>query len=321
MLEKIVVIAFKFNDILYASCTPEFQVANRRVIIILADKLAREKFPYLDLFDEVHYYQVPSTRIDQIFLASKIARQHGAVLDKSMLFIANPYIILIQLIILFGRVSRGVMIEDGVMNYYLENDRQSFDLLRKIQYRFFELCGLWKRFEFAYLLQPEKAVRYLGQPRKLYVNRNITSDRSFLVSSLLNEKSILVGGGAIEFLDPQRKKALVEAVCNQLKIDFYVPHHTDTVGAFGVDLLIVSDESLTLEMVYPYCTALKVYSFGSTASFNSKRINSTIVTVYLQLQIKEWMSMGFDKLMIESHDIVMLVYANGEIKDLEWSVG
>lgn len=311
MQKKIVVLAFKFNDIFYASSTDEFQGGTKKTLLILADKIPRDKYPGLERFDDVYYYRVSVNRLAQIFLAMRIVKDHKRELWGAILIVSNPYIVLTQIIMIFGRVSEGVMIEDGVMNYYANGGGSSKRKL--IQYNLLKIFNFWKYFNFTYLIYPEKALTYIGEPRRLALNKEVESEGSLILYSFLKDKSILIGGGAIEFLDNCDKERIVASLGKQLSLDYYIPHHSDRVGACGLNVLDLNSEKLTLEMIYPYCSGLKVYSFGSSAAFNARGINEAIDVIYLRLIDIKGMNDNFDRFMMKNHEKILEVNVEGKV--------
>ena len=56
-IDTILVIAHKYNDILYAITTEEFMISKRNILLILYSTINPQMFPFQDFFDERHYIE------------------------------------------------------------------------------------------------------------------------------------------------------------------------------------------------------------------------------------------------------------------------
>jgi hypothetical protein len=218
------------------------------------------------------------------------------------------------MIILLGRVSSGIVVEDGIMNYYITGVGKTFKVFRYLQNFLLRIVGYWGRFECTYLLRPNDSTMYLGEQRKIFIDTKLKSKAVEEVSSFINGKAILIGGGIIETLFPKEKREVIKNICRQLSIDCYFPHHSDGVGGCGVDSLNISDMGITLEMVYPHCRQLKIYSFGSSAALNAMEINSQIEVYYIRIAWGSWLNTDFDRLMLNSHRKVLMLERSGKLE-------
>ena len=85
MIEKrLLVIAFKFNDILYASSTDEYANATERHLVVFLEKFDLQKFPLLDQFDKVTAKKITKSRLVQLY--SAVSLLLGGALKRGDLF-------------------------------------------------------------------------------------------------------------------------------------------------------------------------------------------------------------------------------------------
>lgn len=309
-MNKILVIAFKFNDVLYASSTEEFRDADERHLLIFTAKGGAANFPLLGEFSKVITRRVDVNRFQQ--LASVAYLLYTAKLDSDYAFVllANPFLIITKFI--FSRVCfrTAVLIEDGAMNYYNFQENRSF--LKRVVERILNANSFHQKIQKTYLLRPESARCFFGDKKNIDVSIFKKIKPSSLSLEVLNCKKILLGGGVIEYFDKATKFKIIKKLISDYCIDVYIPHHAFPEAVAGVKNISPSDFGVTLECILPLIDKSVLYSFGSTVVLNAKALNKEVNTVLFKLPPSGCFNdiYGFYKLMEASADTVVHVENN-----------
>ena len=305
---KILVVAFKFNDVLYASATDEFSRANERHLLVFNDRVDIGTFPLLGEFAKVFSKKIKKDRLAQLFAALSVLTSGQLDGYYNQIIIANPFILITKLIISKIRSEDVILVEDGAMNYYRYKENRF--LLKELVERFLFVGDTYKKITSTYLVSPERAFCYFGRKRRIDVAvvGNWLSCPPSLIDRL-TDKKILVGGGVIEFLDKDKKKSVLEKVVRDNGVQIYIPHHAHPEPISGVENIFISDFGVTLECMLPLIGRSELYTFGSSVALHAKAINADIRTVFFKLSGFNFIDSAamFYELMESSVDSVVVI--------------
>lgn len=299
---SILVIAFKFNDIIYSISTDEYKKSKYKHLIIFEDKINSRDFPFTSEFDSITVKKIPSGRINQIIAALRIRLSFSINKSYDTIITSNPFISLTTILISKFKKSKIILIEDGAMNYYSFADNNS--IMKRIMKKVFSSKNIISKIEKTYLINPLSAKFYFGEKCKIDLDiLNKLQPESLIINKLYNKK-IFLGGGPIEFYPDEIKKKTTENLIDRFNIDIYIPHHTSRVLISKTENINLSEFGVTIETVMPMLGNSLIYTFGSSSVLNAKILNSNLKTILIKdnRQILDKNSSSFYDLMEKSCD-------------------
>src|SRR5690554_4358982 len=113
-----VLIAHKFNDAFYGVFSDEYNLADKRFLIIVEAGFVNENnFPFKGRFDEVFVISKYSKNsvLRYLFQIIKIKQVVGT--KSSIVAFSNPILIINQVFARLLKADSIILLEDGVMNY------------------------------------------------------------------------------------------------------------------------------------------------------------------------------------------------------------
>lgn len=302
--KKILVIAFKFNDVLYASATEEYRDAEIRHIFIFSKDGSIDSFPLLHDFSRVITGRLDVSRFRQLITIAFMVIFGRLDYCYDSILLANPFLIITKFILSKVRVENFILIEDGAMNYYDFRENRAF--LKRLAERLLGCAFALQKFKKTYLLRPEDARCFFGEKKGLDVSVFEKLQPPACLTELLDGKKILLGGGVIESIEKNLKLNIINRVIKDFGIDVYIPHHAFPDAVVGVDNIRLSDFGVTFECVAPLVDEIVLYTFGSTVALNAKALNKKIGTVLFKLPFVAFNN-SFYELMEASVDEVVSV--------------
>lgn len=282
----ILVIAFKFNDVIYSLSTSEYRCAKIRHLIILYNNVNPECFPYISSFDKVYFIRykksITSLSIAIIKILLKVRIKMECVITS------NPILIISQFIIKKVRSRDVVIIEDGLMNY--RNFSPNNSLKKKLALLFLNIKynQIFDKILYTYLLSPEKAIYFWGKKKKLDFSQFKKNDTNFNMQNLEN-KSFFIGQNLydIGYMTKSEYKNIVETVMKTYDVDYYIPHpHSAKNENLNVPLFDLSQINTTLEICAIYYN-FTIYSISSSVLFTTKNINPNIKSYMVNISKTE----------------------------------
>lgn len=284
---KILVIAFKYNDILYALGTSEFKAATfKKLVIFYIDGRNPKDFPLQDAFNEVKYirYREGFSNLWRNLL--KIRSLHW---DCDVLTFSNPLLLATKYIAKLSHSKTIIWLEDGLMNYYPLSDIPGLSH-RKIKHTVQDVLRINDEQIFAnkelitYLLCPEMAVSFWGEKKALSFDKNLLSRELYEKLTFLEGKKIFIGQ-ALYATDGINKDYYVETVNRVIKeygIDYYVPHYGSKDEDIKCEFLNLQDYHITFEFLAS-AISFTLFSVSSTLLYSTKKINSLVKTFMVNL--------------------------------------
>lgn len=277
MKESILVIAFKFNDVLYAAETKEFNASKHKVLIVCSKSVKPEDFPLINSFDEVlHFKFNQSSKVFNTFefLLFLIRFKKRMSLFFKYLFISQPFMLINQIIIKYLKPTSIILIEDGLMNY--ENYVYPVPALKRILHKLIGIDNNYvlKKITKSYLLNPDLATFKFGKVKQL----NLSGDKFKIDPNLINKlknKKFLFGINLYPNLCGEDEYfEIVSTIMDKFDIDYYVPH---TLENFNNQILTdkifyIKDLGITFEYLATKCE-FQIFSFGSSLLFTTKCVN------------------------------------------------
>ena len=282
----ILVIAFKFNDIIYSLSTTEYQCAKIRYLIILYNSVNPEDFPYISCFDKVYFVKYKKSVISLSIAIIKILFKVGIKVD--CIITSNPILVIIQFIIKRVRAREVVIIEDGLMNY--RNFSPNNNLKKKVALLFLNIKynQIFDKITCTYLLSPQKAIFFWGKKKRLDFYQLKNSDENVKLQSLEN-KSFFVGQNLYDtgYVTKTEYKNIVERIMKAYNIDYYIPHpHSAKDENLNVPLFNLSQINTTLEICAIYYS-FTIYSISSSVLYTTKNINPNIKSYMVNISETE----------------------------------
>lgn len=288
MRKVVLVIAFKFNDILYAINTVEFKQADyHKLIIFYNDAVSPSDYPCLGAFDTVkcihytHDLKSVAKSIVQVFKIKKMLR-------ADCMITSIPLLLIIRFIFNLSKVQDVIWIEDGLLNYV----KPESDLLKtstvhaKIKQIVQLLLGvdemkLVNKISSTYLLLPDEAIYYYGTKKKLTVDSIDYKEFDFLEG-----KKLLIGQNLYpHFCSFDDYIRITNDVISRLNIDYYIPHLLADLRENDIikgNVLNLSKKGVTLEMLASTYN-FTIVSYGSSLLYTAKVINCNVYTIYIKL--------------------------------------
>lgn len=272
------VIARKFNDIFYSMSTKEWKKANKHYLLIISSFLTEESFPMVDCFDEVFVVKSPDkwySPLYEMFYAYKFLKH------KQIDYVTTCNLALVSHLFILNHLSdsKKILIEDGLMNYFLFKPSQRMSKrLVKFLFGIKEnkvLSSIYK----TYLLKPDEAVYFYGEKEKIVLDK-----KDFIgkldIDYCFKNKKVFVGQpfyntGIISIEDYNN---LVNNIIKKFNIDYYLPHRVASKDEnISCPILDLTNSKVTLE-VYASYFEFELYGFSSSVLYSTKCINPNIKT-------------------------------------------
>lgn len=281
---KFVLIAHKYNDAFYSILSAEYNLADKKILIIIEAGFINENdFPFKIYFDEV--FVIPKYHKSAIYkyLLQMFKIKQSLGTKSNVIAFSNPILVINQLFVRYLKVESIILLEDGVMNY--RNYTPSKSLLKLIWQK---LNGISNKTTFgkitkSYLTKPEDSKFSFGDKKKIIFNNNI-SNIGFGEMPCLNGKKLFIGGDYYNhgFLSKEEYLRLVNLIINEFNIDYYIPHaFSNSDELVQCKVLNLNKYSVTLEML-AFDNLFSLYTFGNSAAFTCKHINSSIHVTLLK---------------------------------------
>lgn len=289
MKDEALVVAYKYNDILYAICTDEVVNSRKKKLLIIHNSNRNPKdYPAQAFFDEVKYLNYSESNLGML---KNLISIYGlrSFLKADYITISNHILLINKLIVKLSKAKKIILVEDGLMNYYPASDI-CFNSHRNIKIIIEKLLGLCeiqkiKCSQATYLLKPEVACTYIGTKKQLEVKGDALSCLNLDAMSFLNGKKILVGQPLYDMnvCSIDEYNSIVNKVIKENSIDYYIPHY------FASDLEKINCKKINLDnyhvtLEYVACKYnFDVYSFSSTILYSSKLLNNGIHSYMLKI--------------------------------------
>lgn len=286
--KSILVVAFKYNDILYSLGTSEFQEAEyKKLVIFFVEGRNPEDFPFQDAFDEVEYVKYND---DVKNLWRNIMRIRKMKWSCDVLTFSNPILLATKYISKLSKAKKILWLEDGLMNYYPLSDipfNSSRAFKKTIQF----ILGLNDKKLFGrkelvtYLLCPEMAVSYWGTVRKLSFSQTFVNNTLLKKLSFIQGKKLFIGQ-ALYNTDGISKDYYVDTVNKVIAkegIDYYVPHYGSKDEKIKCEFLNLQDYHITFEFL-ACAYSFILYSVSSTLLYSTRKINPDVSTYMVKLE-------------------------------------
>lgn len=287
--KTIQVIAHKYNDIIYAISTSEFKKATNRKLIILGDKDAYDKLPFLDLFQDIICLKYEYSTVSILLNLFNIWRLRRYIRCECVFFV-TPFLVIDQYIFKISKAKYCVWLEDGMMNYDPMSKESS--LLKSSFWASLVKIHVQKALSISdrlfqkhsictYLLSPAQATWFYGEKKQLLID---TDGVDFSVVSYLNGKKIFVGQNLYpNFCSIEKYCESVNVILNKYSIDYYLPHlYSSNREKINANIIDLSKTKLTLEVISTHFS-FSVYSFGSSLLYTTKLINSSVVSYLIKV--------------------------------------
>ncbi len=285
---KIIVIAFKYNDILYALGTSEFREATfRKLVIFYITGRNPKDFPLQDIFDEVEYIKYGLGTVNMFANLIKICKMDWKC---DVLTYSNPLLLATKYITNLSQARKVLLLEDGLMNYYPLTDIH-YNSSRRIKELVQKLIGIEDKKVFAnkelitYLLCPEMAVSYWGTTKRLMFDKDVIDKEHLYKSSFIKGKKFFIGQ-ALYNTDGISKEYYVNTVnriIQEYEIDYYVPHYCSADENIQCKYLNMQELGLTFEFLSS-AYDFTVFSVSSTLLYSTKKINPSIKSYMVRMQ-------------------------------------
>lgn len=280
-MKKLLVVARKFNDILYAVSTREWQWCDRRILLIIAQNIDSKSYPFQYLFDEVIILNIESPSLkEQARLIYRLFRKKDRIacdylLTSNVILLSHRYIIRVS-----GCKEVGLL-EDGLMNY--RNDLIDKSVVKTFCQRVLGVDAqkIHSLIHRTYLLKPESAFYYWGERLPLKIPGDLITANKIELD--LNGKSIFVGQCLYLWghLSKEEYCDLVNQIVVDYGIDYYIPHaYSEAESSINCRFLNLADYNVTLEML-AVSQNFTVYSFASSVLFTTKLLNSKIESIMI----------------------------------------
>lgn len=114
--QTILVIARKYNDIIYAVSTSEFKHASERNLLIISQNPSNQ-FPLKEKFDKILRLEIPDVSLRSQFNLFKKIYLIQSELMCDTIFLSNIVLSSHQYIVKKSKCNKIILLEDGYMNY------------------------------------------------------------------------------------------------------------------------------------------------------------------------------------------------------------
>lgn len=281
---SVLVIAYKYNDILYALCTEEVKEATiKKLLIVCTQGKNPTDFPAQSFFNEVRHIEYKESNIGMIHNICAIRKMRRFV-ESNALVTSNHILLLNKYIAKVSKATNIVLVEDGLMNYYPKSDiiLTSSQKVKRYAEKFLKIKDFIdingeKR---TYLLKPSLARNFIGTVCQLTIDSVLLAGLNLDSWAFVEGKSIFVGQSLYlnGVMTVEEYNRIVNEVIRKYKIDYYLPHHYATaqekIECPSFDLS-EQEQHLTLEFVatkYDF----KIFSFKSTILYSAKLLNPKV---------------------------------------------
>lgn len=278
---SILVISFKFNEILYSLSTDEYKNAEvRKLLILYTGKNIPENYPLQDRFDEVKYIKYHNLVKEQYHNIIELFRIRE-FLRADIVMTCNPILLAVKFIARLSHAKTAVWLEDGLMNYYPIKDivMSSPQNLKHIVERLIGATDINKRKDIeliSYVLSPENAVSVWGKVKKIVFDPSEVKDLPIDKLSFLQGKKIFVGQDMSASISQGEYIELVNRVVKKYDIDYYL-EHLFTVDVSGIKCKTISLNNYGITMEFIACKYdFEIYSIASTLLYSTKLLNPRI---------------------------------------------
>ena len=282
--KSILILAFKYNDILYAINTPEFKESGRKILLLLHNKQTKgSSFPMQDLFDDVIDYTSKVTNwgtVQTLFFIYKIRNR----INADIITTSNPTNLPIQWVIKISKANTLICLEDGLMNYYPSNQvvrtrsqflKKIIEIILNIKWNTILTCLNTS----TYLLCPELAVNYWGKKRLLKIDSTwIEKYYDIDKWSIVHNKSIFVGTDVYEYggCTIEEYNNCVNQIIRNYNIDYYLPHRNSS-DKERIVAPVLDQNALGVTLEFIACKySFNIFSVGSTILFSTVLINPNV---------------------------------------------
>ena len=296
------VIAFKFNDIYYATSTLEWQRSYYKILIlIVTDNVTSNDFPQKELFDKVIIIKYSRSFIF-LFYAWWQVLSKFAKCKVDIVFLSNPILIVNQLIIKKLCVSKIILLEDGLMNYYQFVPPQ-YRLKRLLQY-IFDISDefVFDRIIYTYLLDPNNAIFWKKERKELLLDVSVQSQ----FRDIIQNKIIFAGVPIYKSnkITVEQYNRVVNQIIQDYKVDYYVPHiFASPKENIDCEVLDLNKYAVTLEVLASQYV-FTIISLGSSVLYTTKLINPSIESILVKP--KEW-SLNVLSIIVKKCDQVLVL--------------
>lgn len=283
-IDSILVVAYKYNDILFTLGTEEFINSKyKKLLLFKLPNYSLSDFPFLEKFDEVlvFNYNKENVKLNVIDFFLYVMR-NKVKLSANLLFISNPYLLHNKILFKISSFNEVILLEDGLMNYVPISNEIS--LLKSMVQKFIGANNLTllDNTRKTYLSLPEKATLFRGDKKKLVLLQGVESDLEKLLQEV-SGKNFFIGQNLYpRYCSEAEYYLYVNKVLEKFNVDFYVPHaYEKYTGQLG-DFPIFHVKKYTFEYLAQF-TSFNIYSFGSslllTAKVVNRKVKSNIITI------------------------------------------
>ena len=279
-IDTILVIAHKYNDILYAITTEEYKISKRKILLILYSTINPQMFPFQDFFDERHYIEYDKTKYIGLLMTLGILWKKFYKLHVDIVIFSNPVLVVNQYVVHLVSPCKVILLEDGLMNYY--EFTASASITKKLLQSLLRVNNnlITSKISTTYLLEPQLAKYFYGVKKKIEID--IKDLISLDTYNYIEGKTIFVGQDLYNYFDISIPdySTLVNRVIKKFHIEYYLPHpFASEQEDVHASYLSLNSQHVTLEMlssVYIF----SLYSFGSSVLYTTKCVNP-LVKAYL----------------------------------------
>lgn len=286
--KRLLVIAFKYNDILYALGTNEFQEATYKELVIFYVKGRNPKdFPLQGSFDSVNYIKYHSSLM---LLWLNLLKIRFKSWRCDVLTFSNPILLAIKLISKLSKAKKVLWLEDGLMNYYPLSDisyssSQRIKLWAQAIFRLKDEVAYGNKEQVTYLLCPDMAVSYWGAVKQLCFNiKNFKTDLLEKLS-FLDGRSFFIGQPLYYYNNIRKEdyESCVNEIIKKYRVDYYVPHFGSGDEKINCPFLDLQKYHITFEFL-ACAYQFTLYSINSTLLYSTKKINPQVNTYMVNLK-------------------------------------
>ncbi len=281
-IQTILVVALKYNDILYALSTEEFEAAKeKKLLIIYANGKMPEKFPCQEFFTSVCYFPYIDN-FKKMYVNLYRAYKCRAYFESDCVSFSNPVLLITKLIFKYSKAARAIWLEDGLMNYYSLQDikarnNQYLKQIFQCVFRLPEIESIAKT-SCTYLLQPDFAQSFMGEKHRIVLKPFVIERLSLDSLNFIDGKKIFVGQPLYdtEKISIEEYNAKVNNIISRENIDYYVPHFlASSKEKINAPHIRLEAYNVTLEFIASKYT-FEVYSISSTVLYSAKLLNPKI---------------------------------------------
>lgn len=283
--EKIIVVAHKYNDILYSVDTEEFKNSHfKQLLIFKLPQFKQDDFPFLDKFDKVFIFEYDKENIRKniirfLFYVIKNRKE----LASNIAFFSNPNLLYNKIFAKLTNLKTSILVEDGLLNYVEIKNHISWS--KKLFQKLLNINDslLLSKTEKTYLSMPEKATLFGGNRVKLILSRTIDKGLTEILE-LLKGKKVFIGQNLYpKFCSADVYYSLVRKVMLEYSIDYYVPHAYEEYNNQLNEFNIYTVRKYTFEYFAQFIP-FHIYSFASSLLMSSKIVNNNIESNLIRIK-------------------------------------